>query len=1136
MARKKKNKNSQTFDVYPYLDQYQYLMRDGGALPWYQTEGPVKDKKIYTFTANGKSWEFDTYEELVAKWNEVSPNINPPPRKHFEPDANDDENVDEGEGKGSPCSSEDMAACKEKGGTIHLDYKTTPPSCNCIEKTEDGTEDGSEEPTVVQKAIQDYKEGKISKEQLDKILKDNPEGGGEEEIVTEKEEVVTEEEVDSGPAVQKSEYEQAVQDYKDGKISRRELDELTQRYSIDPKRNTGYKSGDTQFETLPGSPLHLLANALQSGGKLAKNFGKAPINPKTGKPYEKQDFKKTTVDWGKIANENEADILYNPEILKQFVGGDDDLKVSDLIGSQTTVEAQNFNKFQEDRSQMDIDAGIDPLYSKQTMNKVTGDITYDPVANENYDPDVHGSMPNNPMFQPTREHTDDDLTSGDIAEKNLKDMSLKNLTFDTDGNVIKYEGYGGTGSGEGSMGVWDYDPDKQYGDYEETITINKQNVLDNRKKGLNDDGTEKGSENTEENTEGGPKEVSRVTNEDFSVTITYDDGSTKTMNESSQAKKNREREAKNNPEGKIGLETFVYGGQPSGNKLSFTDIYAKGGDVLKWYEEGGDSDAEDEEIADELKKTDDKNEEEIITEEPCPDPGTCAEEQIWNTETCACQDKGDVNFTEEEITAMDETSIEDSDIVDSTYGEGMQGVKNRFNSATKTGLVGRIGNTYANAGQFGADIADFGSALFKGWENMAKEAEAENEGNTASDMFTVQETSQGIHDVNSGDAWTNKKVDEIYAGNTMKGPLIMQQGGPPAQQAPVEESLNYSALSQFSNNNTWDSEVSYSPEVIAYQKKIMGKMRDGGSLPPYQTKGEKVHDFLEYTPDFPRTSVVPYTGDFTAEQLQNAITRDSTQIESDLDNSWIYRNLIGQDQNHQSNLGPAGRLQLNREWLHKLLNSDTDDQANLLNFYKKGGQLPQYGWGSDLWDSAKSKASGVYNKAKEVYDETDFKTPINKALDYTQTTLSAAGLTPAVGIIPDAINTAISAGRTGHATITGDDDAAKKYGTSLALNAASMVPVAGQAAGVASLANDAVNYASGAQDKTTPVTPSVQVADATPVGGKKGFDFNKTRDFTSKKDDSKIDKVAKRGGEQEVEVDYETLQELIKAGADIEII
>jgi len=42
MARNKKNNKKETFNVYPYLGQYQYLMRTGGQLPWYQDEGPVE--------------------------------------------------------------------------------------------------------------------------------------------------------------------------------------------------------------------------------------------------------------------------------------------------------------------------------------------------------------------------------------------------------------------------------------------------------------------------------------------------------------------------------------------------------------------------------------------------------------------------------------------------------------------------------------------------------------------------------------------------------------------------------------------------------------------------------------------------------------------------------------------------------------------------------------------------------------------------------------------------------------------------------------------------------------------------------------------------------------------------------------
>tara|TARA_R110000823_G_scaffold11298_24_gene38620 strand:- start:803 stop:4309 length:3507 start_codon:yes stop_codon:yes gene_type:complete len=82
------------------------------------------------------------------------------------------------------------------------------------------------------------------------------------------------------------------------------------------------------------------------------------------------------------------------------------------------------------------------------------------------------------------------------------------------------------------------------------------------------------------------------------------------------------------------------------------------------------------------------------------------------------------------------------------------------------------------------------------------------------------------------------------------------------------------------------------------------------------------------------------------------------------------------------------------------------------------------------------------------------------ALNYTQTALSTAGLTPAFGIIPDAINTVISGARVAGDYITGADPT--KNWTSLGLNAGSMVPVVGQASGVASIANDVNNYANNA--------------------------------------------------------------------------
>ena len=382
-------------------------------------------------------------------------------------------------------------------------------------------------------------------------------------------------------------------------------------------------------------------------------------------------------------------------------------------------------------------------------------------------------------------------------------------------------------------------------------------------------------------------------------------------------------------------------------------------------------------------------------------------------------DEEEANMTEEEMNEMDETTVADSGVVDSSYGN----IANRVKAATKTGIVDRAINTYGDVSGAVTKWADFGNAVLEGWANDAAQTKAETENTDAESQFMVQESSQGIHDVNSGDSFTNEKVDEIYSGNNMKAPLIMQMGGQGMVQ-PTVDNVNYAALAEFTGSNPYNVEIGYSPEVIAYQKQIMAKMAYGGQLP-----------------------------------------------------------------------------------------------------------MAQDGW----WD-----------KAKNWYEETDFKTPINKGLDYAQTAMSAAGTVPIVGNVVDAVNTATSGARAGYAAYEGDTDAALKHTENMAVNAASMIPGAGIAVGAASVAKDTAEYAGLTDGRSM----SAQVADAVTPDKKDGKSPSaliakaettppKTEKaappaIAKKKDEPKIDKVAKYG--TEVEIDYELLQELIKAGADIEII
>lgn len=76
------------------------------------------------------------------------------------------------------------------------------------------------------------------------------------------------------------------------------------------------------------------------------------------------------------------------------------------------------------------------------------------------------------------------------------------------------------------------------------------------------------------------------------------------------------------------------------------------------------------------------------------------------------------------------------------------------------------------------------------------------------------------------------------------------------------------------------------------------------------------------------------------------------------------------------------------------------------------------------------------------------KTPLKwgwkDTLDAAQTGLTAAGMIPGFGNIADGINTAVSGGRAGYASLTGNKGDAKKYRNDMLLNAAMMVPGAGQ--------------------------------------------------------------------------------------------
>ena len=72
--------------------------------------------------------------------------------------------------------------------------------------------------------------------------------------------------------------------------------------------------------------------------------------------------------------------------------------------------------------------------------------------------------------------------------------------------------------------------------------------------------------------------------------------------------------------------------------------------------------------------------------------------------------------------------------------------------------------------------------------------------------------------------------------------------------------------------------------------------------------------------------------------------------------------------------------------------------------------------------------------------------------DKIQTGLTAGGMTPGWGLVPDVLNTGISAVRSGYNYAIGDDEAGKKHLVNTGVNATTAIPIFGQGVATTKLA------------------------------------------------------------------------------------
>tara|TARA_R100001463_G_scaffold2822_5_gene11683 strand:- start:28925 stop:33076 length:4152 start_codon:yes stop_codon:yes gene_type:complete len=196
---------------------------------------------------------------------------------------------------------------------------------------------------------------------------------------------------------------------------------------------------------------------------------------------------------------------------------------------------------------------------------------------------------------------------------------------------------------------------------------------------------------------------------------------------------------------------------------------------------------------------------------------------------------------------------------------------------------------------------------------------------------------------------------------------------------------------------------------------------------------------------------------------------------------------------------------------------------------KWGGQLPTMNDGGN-WN-LKGWLKGEQGFIPDYKGESTKKTiseneSVNKALDYTQTGLTVAGMQDYSGPIAagaDLLNSAIS-GTRAYAAPEGSEQR-KVHTENAVLNATSAIPGYGLASATTSLAKDTAGYA-GVMDTTKSV--GTQVADA--VTDKKAPLVTENMSSTKK-----VGTTAKYGGEQEAEIDMDLYYELMKAGANIQI-
>jgi hypothetical protein len=311
-----------------------------------------------------------------------------------------------------------------------------------------------------------------------------------------------------------------------------------------------YTLGNPQYNPLnPASPMGAMLGLFSAGKNLVKGIGTGfktkyhGINPDTGKKYSMQDFQRHTItnpfdDTRLISKDVAFDILYNKNKDDYFRG--------DLFKTPQQANAMLMNDYFKDRHEMytDADNPDQAAFSLRTMDD-QGNVTYDDIEipNPDYDPNEPTHPVNNPEFTTRPFDPLTDMTQGDRVEDHLANASMQQMYYDDKGVITKFQSY----NDDGEL-VWtNYNPDVDYGAY----TSTSQDEL-NRGRAREDVGGANPPPGQPGHVPEDSEESLTETDQDRQNRIRCE-GEGKVYNPATGG-------CDDAPEGRYGLEQFVYGG------------------------------------------------------------------------------------------------------------------------------------------------------------------------------------------------------------------------------------------------------------------------------------------------------------------------------------------------------------------------------------------------------------------------------------------------------------------------------------------------------------------------------------------------------------------------------------------------